>query len=111
VSQIADERKLASLGEFETSPLFSERERVALRYTDAICWNPASADDAMWSQLHAHFTEPELVELGSFIGYIAGGQRWISTLGIGHGEVLADTTVGLSPEAARKISERSDAKV
>jgi hypothetical protein len=76
---------------------------VALRYTDAICWNPSSADDEMWRQLHAHFTEPELVELGSFIGYIAGGQRWISTLGIGHGEVLAGTTVGLSPEAARKI--------
>ena len=102
-----DEEKLASLDRFETSPLFTERERVALRYTDAICWNPASADDEMWKQLHAHFTEPELVELGSFIGYIAGGQRWISTLGIGHGEVLAETTVGLSPEAARKISERA----
>jgi hypothetical protein len=53
--------------------------------------------------LHAHFTEPELVELGSFIGYVAGGQRWIRTLGIGHGEVLAETTVGLSPEAAARL--------
>ena len=43
-----------------------------------------------------------------FIGYIAGGQRWISTLGIGHGEVLAETTVGLSPDVARKITERTD---
>lgn len=43
------------------------------------------------------------MELGSFVGYIAGGQRWIRTLGIGHGEVLAQTTVGLSPEAAAKI--------
>ncbi len=62
----------------------------------------------MWQQLHAHFTEPELVELGSFIGYIAGGQRWISTLGIGHGEVLAETTIGLSAEAARKIAEQQN---
>ncbi|MDR0345237.1 MAG: hypothetical protein LBI49_19415 [Nocardiopsaceae bacterium] len=53
--------------------------------------------------MHAHFTEPELVELGSFIGYIAGGQRWIRTLGIGHGEVLAETTVGLSPEEAVRL--------
>ena len=81
-----------------------------MRYTDAICWNPASADDAMWQQLHAHFTEPELVELGSFIGYIAGGQRWISTLGIGHGEVLAGTTVGLSPEAAKSITAANAAE-
>jgi hypothetical protein len=43
-----------------------------------------------------------------FIGYIAGGQRWISTLGIGHGEVLAETTVGLSPDAARRITDRAD---
>jgi alkylhydroperoxidase family enzyme len=76
---------------------------VALRYTDAICWDPSRADDAMWRDLHEHFSEPELVELGSFIGYVAGGQRWIRTLGIGHGEVLAETTVGLSPEAAAQV--------
>lgn len=63
----------------------------------------------MWQDLHAHFTEPELVELGSFIGYIAGGQRWIRTLGIGHGEVLATTAIGLSPDAARRITARMDA--
>jgi hypothetical protein len=63
----------------------------------------------MWKDLHANFTEPELVELGSFIGYIAGGQRWIRTLGVGHGEVLAETTVGLSPDAAHKIKARADA--
>lgn len=57
----------------------------------------------MWADLHANFTEPELVELGSFIGYIAGGQRWIRTLGIGHAEVLAETTVGLSPDAAAQV--------
>lgn len=90
--------------------MFTERERVALRYTDAICWDPSSADDQMWQDLHAHFTEPELVELGSFIGYIAGGQRWISTLGIGHGEVLAETTVGLSAQAAQQVSARSKAE-
>jgi hypothetical protein len=60
----------------------------------------------MWADLHAHFSEPELVELGSFIGYVAGGQRWIRTLGIGHGEVLAENTVGLSPEAAASVAER-----
>lgn len=92
-----------SLNEFETSPLFTERERVALRYTDAICWDPASADAEMWAQLHAHFSDAELVELGSFIGYIAGGQRWVKTLGIANGEYMAETTVGLSPTAAAKV--------
>ena len=60
----------------------------------------------MWADLHAHFSDPELVELGSFIGYVAGGQRWIRTLDIGHGEVLAENTVGLSPEAAARVGEQ-----
>ena len=60
----------------------------------------------MWADLHAHFTEPELVELGSFVGYIAGGQRWISTLGITHGDVMPETTVGLSPDAAKAVAAR-----
>ena len=60
----------------------------------------------MWADLHAHFSDPELVELGSFIGYVAGGQRWIRTLDIGHGEVLAENTGGLSPEAAARVGEQ-----
>jgi alkylhydroperoxidase family enzyme len=108
---VADESKLDQLDDYETSPLFSERERVALRYTDAICWDPSAADDQMWEQLHAHFSDPELVELGSFVGYIAGGQRWVKTLAIANGEFMAETTVGLSPEAAKRVSgeTRTDA--
>jgi hypothetical protein len=79
---------------------------VALRYTDAICWDPDSADDALWTQLHQHFSDAELVELGSFVGYIAGGQRWVKTLGIANGEFMAETTVGLSPQAAVDVLDR-----
>ncbi len=78
---------------------FTEREKVALTYTSAIIWNSDIADDALWTKLHEHFTIPELVELGFFVGLTFGQQRWIKTLGIGHGEVLADTTVGLAPGA------------
>jgi hypothetical protein len=47
--------------------------------------------------LHAQFSDPELVELGFFIGLTLGQQRWIKTLGIGHNEVLAGTQGGLAP--------------
>jgi hypothetical protein len=40
---------------------------------------------------------PELVELGFFVALTLGQQRWIKTLGIGHGEVLGDTTTGRAP--------------
>ena len=68
---------------------------MALTYTSAIIWNASIADEALWEKLHHHFTEPELVELGSFVALTFGQQRWIKTLGIGHGEVLGDTSEGL----------------
>jgi alkylhydroperoxidase family enzyme len=84
---------------FATSSKFTEREKVALTYASAIIWNPEIADDALWAKLHEHFSVPELVELGFFIALTLGQQRWIKTLGIGHGEVLGDTSAGLAPMA------------
>lgn len=75
---------------------------MALRYTDAITWNPLLADDAMWEDLHRHFSDPELVEIGSFVGYIAGTQRWIHTLQIANGELDAEGAIGLSAAAAER---------
>jgi alkylhydroperoxidase family enzyme len=72
---------------FEDSDRFTERESAALAYTKAIAWNPELADDALWERLHRHFTEAELVELGSFVALTSGQQRWIKTLGLGLGEV------------------------
>jgi alkylhydroperoxidase family enzyme len=84
---------------FESSSRFTEREKVALTYTSAIVWNAEIADDALWRKLHEHFSVPELVELGFFIALTLGQQRWIKTLGIGHSEILADTTAGLAATA------------
>jgi hypothetical protein len=42
------------------------------------------------------------VELGFFVGLTLGQQRWIKTLGIGHGEVLADTVTGLAAPPPRE---------
>ena len=92
------EGKYAKLLLFEDSDEFSDREKAALTYTSAIIWDDTIADDALWERLHAHFTDPELVELGFFIGLTLGQQRWIKTLGIGHNEVLAGTQGGLAPD-------------
>jgi alkylhydroperoxidase family enzyme len=75
--------------QYETSEKFTEREKVALRYTDVIVWDPTSADDDLWAQLHAEFTEAEIVELGYWIGFTSGGQRWLQTLSAKHGELAS----------------------
>jgi len=91
---------------FTDSDKFSPREKAALTYTSAIIWNSEIADDALWERLHQHFTVPELVELGFFVALTLGQQRWIKTLGLGHGEVLGGTTTGLAPTAAQGGDDR-----
>ena len=81
--------RLTELEKYEESDKFTHREKLALRYTDAIVWNPKDADDEMWAQLHEEFTEPELVELGYWIGFTSGGQRWLLTLATQQGELEA----------------------
>jgi len=77
---------MSELMQYEKSTRFTPREKVALRYADAIMYDPAQADDALWAALHAEFSEPELVELGYWIGFTFGGQRWLKTLGTRQGE-------------------------
>jgi alkylhydroperoxidase family enzyme len=97
------EAKYDDLLNFEDSDRFDAREKAALTYTSAIMWDAGIADDALWAELHRHFTEPELVELGFFVALTFGQQRWIKTLGISHGEVLGDTHAGLA-ESVRAIT-------
>ena len=80
---------MTELLDYERSARFTAREKVALRYADAIMIDPAQADDALWEALHAEFSEPELVELGYWIGFTFGGQRWLKTLGTRQGEFAA----------------------
>ena len=73
----------------------------------AIAWDPTLAADDLWDRLHEHFTEPQLVELGHFIALTLGQQRFLKTVGIHHGEVLAGTTEGLAPLEAEAIRQRT----
>jgi alkylhydroperoxidase family enzyme len=80
---------MAELLGYEKSDRFTQREKIALRYADAIMYEPAQADDALWAALHGEFSEPELVELGYWIGFTFGGQRWLKTLATKQGEFAA----------------------
>jgi alkylhydroperoxidase family enzyme len=65
-----------------------------------LVWNPEGVDDAVWARLREHFSEEQIVELGSFVCLTYGQQRVIKTWGVGHGELLADTFGGLAPQEA-----------
>jgi hypothetical protein len=66
-------------------------------------WDPPSAGPELWARLREHFTDEQLVELGYFVAITYGQQRWIKTLGIGHGEVLNLGAAGLASSEAEAI--------
>ena len=81
---------------FEKSTRYSDRQKAALAYAEAIAWH-LNTDDAFWERMHRHFTEPELVELGCMIGLTLGQQSWLRLLNIDHHQVLAGTTASMAP--------------
>ncbi|HEY4371163.1 MAG TPA: hypothetical protein VGN52_04535 [Burkholderiales bacterium] len=81
---------------YEKSTRYTERQKAALSYADAITWR-LDTDDAFWDRLHRHFTEPELVELGCMIGLTMGQQSWLRLLNIEHHQVLPGTAASMAP--------------
>lgn len=84
-----DREQLDELLSHHSSDKYTARQRLAFRYADAVMWSPEDADEAMWKELHAEFTEEELVELGYWIGFTFGGQRWLKTLDSSQGQLQA----------------------
>jgi hypothetical protein len=93
------EAQYADLDTYRESDRYTPREKAALAWTEAIASDATRADDALWAELHRHFSEPELVELGFFVALTLGQQRWIATLDLGHGQILADQLSGLAAHA------------
>lgn len=91
-----EEAKLDELLNFETSDRLTTREKAALAYAEAIAWHLAPTDE-LWTRLHGHFSEEELVELGCFIALTFGQQSWLQLLEIEHHQVLAGSAASLAP--------------
>ncbi len=81
---------------FEKSTKYTDRQKAALAYAEAITWH-LNTDDDFWARMHAHFTEAELVELGCMIGLTLGQQSWLRLLNIEHHAVLPGTTASMAP--------------
>ena len=81
---------------FEKSTRYSERQKAALAYAEAIAWH-LDTDDAFWERMQRHYSEPELVELGCMIGLTLGQQSWLRLLNIDHHQVLAGTSASMAP--------------
>jgi alkylhydroperoxidase family enzyme len=94
------EDDVRELVDFEKSARYDDRQKAALRLAEAITWG-TDLDDAAWGALHRHFADPQIVELGFFIGLTMGQQRFNRLLDLQHNVVLPGTDAGLAPGAAK----------
>ena len=90
------EDDVKDLLDFEKSTRYSERQKAALAYAEAITWRLDTGDE-FWRRLHRNFSEPELVELGCFIALTMGQQSWLRLLNIEHHQVMAGTQASMAP--------------
>ena len=72
--------KVEALWAFETSPLFTEAERVALRFAMAAGGSPNVVDDELVAQVREHYDDDEIVELLFVICLFGFMNRWNDTL-------------------------------
>lgn len=55
--------KVRQIERWATSPLFTERERVALEYAEAMTITGRRVTDDLFARVGQHFSEAEIVEL------------------------------------------------
>jgi AhpD family alkylhydroperoxidase len=101
------EEKIQEVWNFETSPLLSAREKLALRFADHLKHGIGKADDdAFYKELKQHFSDAEIVELGLWCAENVGAGSFVRTLNI----ISWAQACELNPETARHSApERASA--
>jgi alkylhydroperoxidase family enzyme len=74
--------KLAEVASWRDSKLFSEAERVALEYAEAITYTDRKVDDALFAEVKRHFTEAQIVELTAVVALENFRSKFNPALGV-----------------------------
>jgi alkylhydroperoxidase family enzyme len=75
-----DEKKLDAIWEYQTSPLYSAAERVALDFALAAAAQPNAVDDALFARMKAHWSEGQIVEIAATVSLFGFMNRWNDTM-------------------------------
>lgn len=72
--------KVDAVWDYQTSPLFTEAERVALDFTVAASSVPNAVDDELFERMRLHWSEDDIVEIASVISLFGFMNRWNDTM-------------------------------
>jgi len=79
----ATERQLLELADYRDSDAFSDDEKLALEYAEAMSATPAVIGDELFERLRARWDERQLVELTSAIALENYRARFNHAVGLG----------------------------
>jgi uncharacterized peroxidase-related enzyme len=75
-----DERKLDALWDYQTSPLYTAAERLALDFALAAAAVPNDVTDELFAAMRAYWTEDQMVEIVGVISMFGFLNRWNDTM-------------------------------
>lgn len=75
-----DAEKIAAAWEYETSELFTDAERAALRVAQGAGVSPNVVTDAEFAALKNHYSDNEIIEIVSVISMFGFLNRWNATM-------------------------------
>ena len=75
-----EDRKLAAVWDYQTSPLFNEAERATLDFAVAAAQVPNAVTDDQFAELRKHWSEEQIVEIVGVISVFGFLNRWNDTL-------------------------------
>src|SRR6516165_7466585 len=73
-------RKIEALWQFEQSTEFTEAERAALRFAQAVGHVPNAVGDTEFAELRRHFDDDQILEMVAVVALLGFLNRWNDTL-------------------------------
>jgi alkylhydroperoxidase family enzyme len=78
----ASDDKIRAITDHAASALYTERERIALSYAEAMTVTDRTVSDELFARVRAHFSEPEIVELTAAVALENFRSKFNVALGI-----------------------------
>lgn len=80
---LTEEMIEAGCDDYDDSPLFSEAEKCALRFAEQMFLDASKVDAAFYDEMREHFTEAQIMEIGTFIAIHFGVIKATRPLNLG----------------------------
>ena len=98
----ADEAKLAGIEDFESSNLFSKREKAALAYAEAVTYSDRRPSVGHFTRLRRYFDDDAIIELTALIAFQNLSSKFNAALDV---EPQGFCSVAPQPHRAKELSE------